>query len=168
MICEFMGGGFGAKNGLGNYLLLAAELAKRTGRPVRCALSRREENVVGGNRNATRQRVTAAARADGTLTALGGEYTCALGWSGWLPPTAGPTQLLYACENVQDGRARREAEHPADGRLPRARASSRGRGRSSACSTSSRRSSGSTRSSCGSGTTRTPTRWTAGRSPRRA
>ncbi|HUP33107.1 MAG TPA: xanthine dehydrogenase family protein molybdopterin-binding subunit [Gaiellaceae bacterium] len=100
VICEFMGGGFGAKNGIGNYLLLAAELAKRTGRPVRCALSRREENVVGGNRNATRQRVTAAARADGTLTALGGEFTCSLGWGGWLPPTAGPMQLLYACENV--------------------------------------------------------------------
>jgi CO/xanthine dehydrogenase Mo-binding subunit len=101
VICEFMGGGFGAKNGIGNYLLLAAELAKRTGRPVRCALSRREENVVGGNRNATRQRVTAAARADGTLTALGGEFTCALGWGGWLPPTSGPMQLLYACENVK-------------------------------------------------------------------
>jgi xanthine dehydrogenase YagR molybdenum-binding subunit len=101
VICEFMGGGFGAKNGIDSYLTLAAELARRTKRPVRCALSRREENVVGGNRNATRQRVTAAARADGTLTALGGEYVCALGWDGWLPPTAGPTQLLYACENVR-------------------------------------------------------------------
>ena len=79
---------------------------------MRCALSRREENVVGGNRNATRQRVTAAARADGTLTALGGEYTCALGWSGWLPPTAGPTQLLYACENV------RTVEHGAKLNIP--------------------------------------------------
>jgi CO/xanthine dehydrogenase Mo-binding subunit len=112
VICEFMGGGFGAKNGVGNYLVLAAELAKRTGRPVRCELSRREENVVGGNRNATRQRVTAAARADGTLTALGGEYTCALGWEGWLPPTAGPTQLLYACENV------RTVEHGAKLNIP--------------------------------------------------
>ncbi len=112
VICEFMGGGFGAKNGIGNYLALAAELAKRTHRPVRCALSRREENVVGGNRNATRQRVTAAARADGTLTALGGEYTCALGWDGWLPPTAGPTQMLYACENV------RTVEHGAKLNIP--------------------------------------------------
>ena len=33
VVCEFMGGGFGAKNGIGDYLLLAAELA-RTGRPV--------------------------------------------------------------------------------------------------------------------------------------
>jgi CO/xanthine dehydrogenase Mo-binding subunit len=112
VVCEFMGGGFGAKNGVGNYILLAAELARRTRRPVRCALSRREENVVGGNRNATRQRVTAAASADGTLTALGGEFTCALGDGGWLAPTAGPTQLLYACENV------RTVEHGARLNLP--------------------------------------------------
>jgi CO/xanthine dehydrogenase Mo-binding subunit len=112
VVCEFMGGGFGAKGGFGPYLLLAAELAKRTGRPVRCVRSRREENVVGGNRNATVQRVTAAARNDGTLTALGGEFTCALGAEGWLPPTAGPTQLLYACENV------RTVEHGAKLNLP--------------------------------------------------
>jgi xanthine dehydrogenase YagR molybdenum-binding subunit len=58
------------------------------------------------------QRVTAGARADGTLTALGGEYVCALGARGWLPPTAGPTQLLYACENV------RTVEHGAKLNLP--------------------------------------------------
>jgi CO/xanthine dehydrogenase Mo-binding subunit len=112
VVCEFMGGGFGAKNSAGNFVLLAAELAKRTGRPVRCALSRREENVVGGNRNATVQRVTAAGRSDGTLTALGGEYICSLGARGWLPPTAGPTQLLYACDNV------RTVEHGAKLNLP--------------------------------------------------
>ena len=158
-----MGGGFGAKNSAGTFVLLAAELAKRSGRPVRCVLSRREENVVGGNRNATVQRVTAAGRADGTLTALGGEYTCSLGARGWLPPTAGPTQLLYACDNV------RTVEHGAKLNLPpmaafRAPGFVEGRGRSSACSTSSRPSSASIRSSCGSATTPTRTRWTAGRS----
>ncbi|HVM18279.1 MAG TPA: xanthine dehydrogenase family protein molybdopterin-binding subunit [Gaiellaceae bacterium] len=101
VVCEYMGGGFGAKNGASGYIFLAAELARRARRPVRCALNRREENVVSGNRNATIQRVVAGARADGTLTALGGEYLCALGWGGWLPSTAGPMQLLYACENVR-------------------------------------------------------------------
>lgn len=101
VICEFMGGGFGSKTGVAPYLRLAAELARRTRRPVHCALTRRAENMVSGNRNATIQRVTAAARADGTLTALGGEYTCSLGWAGWLPPTSGPMQLLYACDNVR-------------------------------------------------------------------
>jgi CO/xanthine dehydrogenase Mo-binding subunit len=112
VICEFMGGGFGAKNGIGEYIVLAAELARRTRRPVRCVLARREESVVGGNRNATRQRVTVAGRSDGTLTALGGEFVCAIGWKGWLPPTSGPMQLLYACENV------RTVEHGAKLNLP--------------------------------------------------
>jgi CO/xanthine dehydrogenase Mo-binding subunit len=101
VVCEAMGGGFGAKNEAGDYTLIAAELARRTGRPVRCALSRREENLASGNRNATIQRLRAGARADGTLVALEGEYVNAVGAGGWLASTAGPMQMLYACENVR-------------------------------------------------------------------
>ncbi len=36
VVCEYMGGGFGSKNGPDEYTFVAAELAKRTGRPVRC------------------------------------------------------------------------------------------------------------------------------------
>jgi CO/xanthine dehydrogenase Mo-binding subunit len=100
VVCRYVGGGFGAKNGAGDYTFVAAELARRTGRPVRCALTRREENVDSGNRNPTIQRLAVGATADGTLTALRGEYVCALGWGGWLPSTAGPMQMLYACEHV--------------------------------------------------------------------
>ena len=67
VVCEFMGGGFGAKNGAGNYTLIAAELARRTGRPVRCALTRREESQAAGNRNATIQRLRVGATQDGRL-----------------------------------------------------------------------------------------------------
>jgi CO/xanthine dehydrogenase Mo-binding subunit len=101
VVCHAMGGGFGAKNGPGDYTPIAAELAKRTGRPVRCALTRREENIASGNRNATIQRLTAGARSDGTLTALGGEFVNAIGYSGWSMTTEGPMQMLYACENVR-------------------------------------------------------------------
>jgi CO/xanthine dehydrogenase Mo-binding subunit len=101
VVCEFMGGGFGAKNGPGVYSSVAAELARRTGRPVRCALTRREENLDTGNRNATIQRLKVGARSDGTIVALQGEYVASVGWGGWLAPTAGPMQLLYACENVE-------------------------------------------------------------------
>jgi CO/xanthine dehydrogenase Mo-binding subunit len=101
VVCRYVGGGFGAKAGAGDYSHVAAELARRTGRPVLCALTRREENVDSGNRNPTIQRLAVGARADGTLTALRGEYVCALGWDGWLPSTAGPMQMLYACENVE-------------------------------------------------------------------
>jgi CO/xanthine dehydrogenase Mo-binding subunit len=101
VVCEFMGGGFGAKNSAGEYTFVAAELAKRTGRPVRCALTRREENTAAGNRNATIQKLTAGARSDGTIVALGGEFINAVGWSGWVSGTDGPMKMLYACDNVR-------------------------------------------------------------------
>src|SRR4029079_4432602 len=101
VICEFMGGGFGSKNGPGDFTFIAAELAKRTARQVRCALTRREENLATGNRNATIQRLTIGAKADGTLTALGGEYVNATGWSGWSSPVEGPMQQLFSCPNVK-------------------------------------------------------------------
>jgi len=101
VVCEFMGGGFGSKNGPDEYTFVAAELAKRTGRPVRCALTRREEHTAAGNRNATIQRLRAGARSDGTIVALEGEFTNALGWSGWNVSTEGPMKMLYDCENVR-------------------------------------------------------------------
>jgi CO/xanthine dehydrogenase Mo-binding subunit len=101
VICHYMGGGFGSKNGADDYTFIAAELAKRTGRPVKCALTRREENIAAGNRNATIQRLTIGAKSDGTLTALGGDFVNAVGWSGWTAGTEGPMQMLYACPNVK-------------------------------------------------------------------
>jgi xanthine dehydrogenase YagR molybdenum-binding subunit len=101
VVCNYMGGGFGAKNGPGDYTYIAIALAGKTGRPVRCALTRREENLATGNRNSTIQRLRAGARSDGTLVALEGEYVNAVGWSGFSGPTYGPLEMLYACENVR-------------------------------------------------------------------
>ncbi len=101
VVCEFMGGGFGSKNDPGEYTYIAAELAKRTGRPVHCALTRREENTAAGNRNATIQKLTVGASSDGTIVALGGEFINAVGWSGWSAGTDGPMQMLYSCDNVR-------------------------------------------------------------------
>ena len=112
VVCHAMGGGFGSKNSPGDYTPIAAELAKRTGRPVKCALTRREENVAAGNRNATIQRLTAAAKSDGTLVALGGDFVNAVGFSGWSATTEGPMKMLYACDNV------RTTQYPAKLNLP--------------------------------------------------
>ena len=60
--------------------------------------TRREENLAAGNRNATIQRLSVGARADGTLVALDGEFVNAIGWGGWTAPTDGPMQMLYACD----------------------------------------------------------------------
>jgi len=112
VVCRFMGGGFGSKNRPGSYTYIAAELARKTGRPVKCMLSRREENLDAGNRNATIQRLRVGARSDGTLTALDGSFVNATGWDGWVASTGGPMRMLYACENV------RTVEHGAKLNLP--------------------------------------------------
>ncbi|HEY7707186.1 MAG TPA: xanthine dehydrogenase family protein molybdopterin-binding subunit [Gaiellaceae bacterium] len=101
VVCEFMGGGFGSKNGPDASTYVAAELARLTGRPVKAMLTRREENLDAGNRNATIQRLRVGARSDGTLTALDGEFVNSNGWGGWLASTGGPMRMLYACENVR-------------------------------------------------------------------
>jgi CO/xanthine dehydrogenase Mo-binding subunit len=101
VVCEYMGGGFGSKNGPDDHTFVGAELARRSGRPVRTALTRDEEHLAAGNRAATIQRLVAGARADGTLTALGGEFVNAVGAAGWNTFTEGPMQTLYACPNVR-------------------------------------------------------------------
>jgi CO/xanthine dehydrogenase Mo-binding subunit len=101
VVCNFMGGGFGSKNGPREHTYVATELAKRTGQAVRCFNNRREENLDAGNRNGTIQRLVAGARADGTLTALGGDFVNAVGFKGFSASTAGPMEMLYACPNVR-------------------------------------------------------------------
>jgi xanthine dehydrogenase YagR molybdenum-binding subunit len=101
VVCDYMGGGFGSKTNPDDHTFIGAELARRTGRPVRTALTRSEEHVVAGNRAATIQRLVAGARADGTLTALSGDFVNAVGFSGWNTLVEGPMQTLYACPNVR-------------------------------------------------------------------
>ena len=102
-----MGGGFGAKNGPGDYTSIAAELARRTGRPVVLRAHAREENLATGNRNATIQRLTAARAptARSPRSTASSSTRSAAGWS----PTGGPMQMLYACENVRIGPVRRRS-----------------------------------------------------------
>ena len=70
VICDFTGGGFGAKYGIGNHGLLAIHLSRKARAPVRMMLDRREEHVSGGNRPNSLQRLKLGARKDGTLVAL--------------------------------------------------------------------------------------------------
>ena len=101
VISEFIGGGFGAKQGAGTEALLAAELARAAGRPVRIALGRHEDQVVGGRRAWTRQTVTLGARRDGTLAGIELAAVVAMGAGGWIFPVAEPALSLYRCPNVR-------------------------------------------------------------------
>jgi xanthine dehydrogenase YagR molybdenum-binding subunit len=101
VIGHYMGGGFGSKLELGKYTVIAALLARTTGRPVRLFLSREETFLSVGNRPPNRLTLKAGARKDGTLTALeltgigtGGAYRAGSG-AGF------QVTDLYLCPNVR-------------------------------------------------------------------
>jgi xanthine dehydrogenase YagR molybdenum-binding subunit len=104
VICHYMGGGFGAKLSTGKYTVIAALLARTTGRPVKLALTREESFLSEGNRPANVIRLKAGVKRDGTLTAFDGEF---LGEVGAYPGGAvSPymVQNLYLCPNVRTRR----------------------------------------------------------------
>jgi xanthine dehydrogenase YagR molybdenum-binding subunit len=69
-IVEHMGGGFGAKFGLGPAGQIACKLAKELKKPVHLMLSRSDEFVMGGNRSGNRATMKGGMSADGRLVAL--------------------------------------------------------------------------------------------------
>jgi CO/xanthine dehydrogenase Mo-binding subunit len=101
VIMHYMGGGFGAKNGAPHSTYIAASLAKKTGKPVRCILDREGEQTDASNRMATIQRVTLGATRDGRLTAISVDVTSILGIGGWLASPGKIYHELYECENVR-------------------------------------------------------------------
>jgi xanthine dehydrogenase YagR molybdenum-binding subunit len=68
-ICEYMGGGFGAKFGPGAHGGLAARLSQAAGAPVKLMLTRLDEGLAAGNRPSSHQRIKLAADKDGKLLA---------------------------------------------------------------------------------------------------
>ncbi|MEN6439079.1 MAG: xanthine dehydrogenase family protein molybdopterin-binding subunit [Syntrophobacter sp.] len=103
VIGNYMGGGFGSKLDAGKYSIIAAVLARQTGRPVKLFLSREETYLSVGNRPPCNMRLKAGVKKDGTLTAM--SFTV-LATGGAYP--AGGTSLvdwqvrdLYTCPNVR-------------------------------------------------------------------
>ncbi len=98
VICEFMGGGFGAKHGVGSYGPMAAELSRKSGRPVWLMMDRREEHISQGNRPNSKHYLKIGAKKDGTLTAIQqrsyGTAGVALGAG-----VGRIAQILYECPN---------------------------------------------------------------------
>jgi xanthine dehydrogenase molybdenum-binding subunit len=70
VICKYMGGGFGDKNGSYYFDLIAATLAKETGAPVLVELSRKDDWLGTHGRWATIQDLRVGVRDDGTVTAI--------------------------------------------------------------------------------------------------
>lgn len=101
VIGGFMGGGFGGKAELGRSTVLAALLARRTGRPVKLCLSREETFRSAGNRPPNALAVRLGARADGTLCLLELDNLGAVGAYADLAFAGPQTAELYRCPNVR-------------------------------------------------------------------
>jgi CO/xanthine dehydrogenase Mo-binding subunit len=103
VIGHYMGGGFGSKLQAGKYTVIAALLAKITGRPVKMILSREETYLAVGNRPPSNMSLKAGVKKDGTLTAL--DFACT--GTGGAYPAGGASLVdwqvrdLYKCPNVR-------------------------------------------------------------------
>jgi xanthine dehydrogenase YagR molybdenum-binding subunit len=103
VIGRYMGGGFGSKLAADKETIIAALLAKKTGRPVKLFLSREETFIAAGNRPPANMRLKAGVKKDGTLTAL--DFTCTA--TGGAYPANGTGGVdwqikdLYRCPNVR-------------------------------------------------------------------
>jgi xanthine dehydrogenase YagR molybdenum-binding subunit len=69
-IVQNMGGGFGAKFGLGTEGMMACRLAKELKKPVHLMLARADEFVMAGNRSGNRSTLTGGMASDGELVGL--------------------------------------------------------------------------------------------------
>ena len=121
VIKQFMGGGFGSKNSMGKYTILAALGAKLTGRPVKILLDREEENLAAGNRPASVQYLKLGAKRDGRLTALSLKAVCAAGAYVLYPPAIGGRPASFILPPREDGTIHGLHQHRAAFRLPGAR-----------------------------------------------
>lgn len=101
VIKHFMGGGFGSKLGARKYAIIAALIAKETGRPVKTINTRKQEFLGTGNRPDSVQKVKFGAKKDGTLTAITLEN---YGVVGAFPDGADASAVYrstYKCPNVK-------------------------------------------------------------------
>lgn len=98
VLSEYTGGGFGAKHTVGVYGPMAANLSKKSGRPVWLMLDRKEEHIAEGNRPNSIQYLKIGAKRDGKLTAIQQKShgTAGIGLGAGVGRVA---QVLYECPN---------------------------------------------------------------------
>ena len=100
VICEYTGGGFGAKFGAANLGVIALHLSRKAKAPVRLFLDRRAEHLAVGNRPSSIQHLRIGAGKDGKLLAIDlraqGSAGCAAGAG-----CAGPAKNLYPARVVR-------------------------------------------------------------------
>ena len=102
VICRYMGGGFGSKQDNNKFSVIAALLARRTGRPVKYFLTREESFLCMGNRPVYSMKVKAGVKKDGTLMALQFDALLEVGaYPTGSNAASGIYRELYTCPNVK-------------------------------------------------------------------
>ncbi|HVN76805.1 MAG TPA: xanthine dehydrogenase family protein molybdopterin-binding subunit [Thermoanaerobaculaceae bacterium] len=101
VISHYMGGGFGSKFELGKYGAIAALLARATGRPVKCTLTREDSFLCVGNRPSNVITLKAGVKRDGTLTAIEARLAGPVGAYPSGSTSAYLVADLYRCPNVR-------------------------------------------------------------------
>jgi xanthine dehydrogenase YagR molybdenum-binding subunit len=97
VITKFMGGGFGSKLKADTYTMLAVKLSRKSNRPVRMMLSRKEDHLATGNRPDSIQTVSIGATKEGQITGIK-LITYGTGGIAGGAGTSGPAQAIYDVE----------------------------------------------------------------------
>jgi len=100
VVCQYMGGGFGNKNQCQDSDLMAAELARTAGQPVKLEMTRKEDFIAVHGRWPTSQYYRIGVKNDGTLQAI--ELR---GYSGMGPYRKSGGDVggidFYSCPNIK-------------------------------------------------------------------
>ncbi len=100
VVCQYMGGGFGDKNGSYYFDLIAAALSKDLGVPVMVELSRKDDWLGTHGRWPTVQDYKVGVKEDGTITAI--QMHALSGMGPYLRRSGNIAGMdIYACENTE-------------------------------------------------------------------
>ncbi|MDP3748843.1 MAG: xanthine dehydrogenase family protein molybdopterin-binding subunit [Phenylobacterium sp.] len=102
VVCEYLGGGFGAKGGAWYPgMILGIQLARHVGAPVRLELTRAQMFTLVGRRQETRQHLRLGADGDGRLTAIALDTVAPTStYAEYADAVATTARMMYACPNV--------------------------------------------------------------------
>ncbi|WP_303311062.1 xanthine dehydrogenase family protein molybdopterin-binding subunit [Hymenobacter sp. BT730] len=102
VITQYLGGGFGCKGSCWPHTVLAAQVARGVGRPVKLVLTRPQMFTSVGHREDQTQTLQVGATKEGKLTALIHEKTSTTSpWDNYAESNSKIIGMLYACPNFE-------------------------------------------------------------------
>jgi CO/xanthine dehydrogenase Mo-binding subunit len=104
VICDFMGGGFGDRSTAERYDVLAALVARKTGRPARIEFDREESFLAGHHRYPVTFYLKYGVKNDGTLIAIQAKAVADMGGYPHFGGAVGSMEVIltsYRCPNLK-------------------------------------------------------------------